>query len=127
MDVVNKSAISNIAVPYLNTNDEENWQWRNWKLFLAQMSIPLRGIQKYYHFQFRADDPGYVYVKTDIDGPEQRRRILKKNALLTDTDRPPVLSPAELTRDRQEYLYRSVRPYVRERYKDLTCPRRQEE
>ena len=36
VDVGNKSTIFNIAVPYLQTNDEQNWQWRDWKLFLAQ-------------------------------------------------------------------------------------------
>ena len=116
MDVVNKSAISNIAIPYLQTNDEENRQWRDRKLFLAQKYMPLKAIQKYYHF--RAEDPGYVYVKTDINSPVQRRHILKKNVLLTDTDMPPGLSPAGLTRDRHEYLYLSVRPYVWERYKN---------
>ena len=63
--------------------------------------MPLKGIQKCYYFQLWAEDPGYVYVKTDIDGSEQMKRILKKNALLADNDMPPGLSPAGLTRDRQ--------------------------
>ena len=127
VDVVNKSATSNIAVPYIPENGEEAWQWRDWKTFLSQKYIPLKGIQKLYRFQFRADEPGFVFVKTDVNGPEVMKRILKKNVNIQLGDRPCVLEAAGLTRDRQQYLYHSVRPYVRERYQDLTCPAPQEE
>ena len=125
--MVDKSATSNFAVPYVKENGEENWLWRDWKDFLSQKYIPLKGIQKFHHFMFRANQPGFVFVKTDINGPEIKKRILKKNVNVQAGDRPRVIEPAGLTRDRKKYLYQSVRPYVRERYQNVTCPAPQEE
>jgi len=34
-----------------------------------------------------------------------------------------VLTPPPLDYKRQEYLYRSIRPFVREKVKDITCPK----
>jgi len=34
-----------------------------------------------------------------------------------------VLTPPPLDYKRQEYLYRNIRQYVRDEFKDITCPR----
>jgi len=35
---------------------------------------------------------------------------------------PKAILPAGLTRERQEYLYKEVEPYVKLEYQDITCP-----
>ena len=34
-----------------------------------------------------------------------------------------VLMPPPLDYKRQEYLYQNIRPFVRDEFKDITCPR----
>ena len=34
-----------------------------------------------------------------------------------------VLTPPPLDYKRQEYLYNNIRPFVKDEYKDVTCPR----
>ena len=34
-----------------------------------------------------------------------------------------VLTPPPLDYKRQEYLYQNIRPFVKDEYKDITCPR----
>ena len=60
--------------------------------------------------------------KTSVD-PEVSLNILKDPAhRLEDAIRPNVILPAGLSATRKDYLYRSVRPYVRPQYQDVTCP-----
>ena len=57
------------------------------------------------------------------DGPETSVKILKSEPeALADQVMPDILPPAGLTRERESYLYRMIRPYVRDPYKNLTCP-----
>src|SRR5438132_5257675 len=34
----------------------------------------------------------------------------------------PVLTPPPLDYKRQEYLYHNIRPFVRDKFKNITCP-----
>ncbi len=34
-----------------------------------------------------------------------------------------VLTPSPLDYKRQEYLYNNIRPFVKDEYKDITCPK----
>jgi hypothetical protein len=34
-----------------------------------------------------------------------------------------VLTPPPLDYKRQKYLYQNIRPFVKDEYKDITCPR----
>jgi len=35
----------------------------------------------------------------------------------------PVLVPPPMKYERQEYLYNYIRPFVRDEFKDVTCPK----
>ena len=35
----------------------------------------------------------------------------------------PALVPSPMKHERQEYLYNYIRPFVRDEFKDITCPR----
>ena len=64
-----------------------------------------------------------VFVKKTSVDPEVSVSILKHPAhRFDDARRPDVILPAGLSATRKDYLYRSVRPYVRPQYQDITCP-----
>ncbi|KAJ8302403.1 hypothetical protein KUTeg_021390 [Tegillarca granosa] len=70
-----------------------------------------------------------LYRRSNRDSIEQLQKVVEKSAG-SNTAKidnasealPEVIYPAGLSRDRQQYLYSSVRPYVRSAYKDITCP-----
>ena len=35
----------------------------------------------------------------------------------------PVLVPPPMKYERQEYLYHNIRPFVKDEFKDITCPK----
>ena len=121
-DVVNKSAKSNQAVLYRKEDGENQWQWLDWKSFFTTKFLPLRGIQKYYWFRFSKDHPGVVFVKERSDGVEVSKTILRKNVAIQRGERPSVIPEGGLSHQRATYLYRFLRPLVREEYRDVTCP-----
>ncbi|XP_053392666.1 uncharacterized protein LOC123542687 [Mercenaria mercenaria] len=120
VDVVHKSAHSNVPVTY----DENGWKWRDWKMFLGDRFKKVPNISKYYHFRFTSSEPGVVYMKVAADDTEEIRFVIcKTNYLRMDTyDLPSVIRPAGLSKERQTYLYRHVRPLVRRPFQDVLCP-----
>lgn len=121
--LVNSSASSNEAVPYNNS-----WQWRNWKEFLSTFYCPVTNIRKYHHFRFSSSEPWYVFVKERIDFEEKYINVKKKGSPQFEaTGMPALIHPAGMTRERQHYLYRNVRPYVRPAHQEDLCPTPAEE
>ena len=97
--LINKSASTNEAVPF----QTGTWQWRDWKTW-------------------------FVYVKERID-KEEKRICLKKmgTAVFDATHLPEQIIPPGLSRERQLYLYKTVRPYVRPAHQEALCPTPTEE
>lgn len=116
--IVNKSSATNEAVRY------PAWQWRDWKAFLEPVFRPLPRIRQYQYFRMTSAAPGVVVVKQNCDADEISFNILRNEGFVFQQDMLPVIIPAQgMTSARQEYLYRTVRPYVRPCYQDVTCPR----
>ncbi|KAK3088694.1 hypothetical protein FSP39_022485 [Pinctada imbricata] len=128
INVVDKSAKSNVPVGYENPrNGEHNWEWYDWKTYLSTHFSPLPGIRKYRHFTFDVQSPGSVQVKETCDGVPKSVKLLKSEATaLTDPPMPTILPPAGITKERETYLYNMIRPYVRDPFKDVTCPNPEE-
>ena len=128
-EIFNKSSSINEAVLFKEDgNDESTWQWHDWKTFLNRIFKPIANVKKYHHFIFRSDKPGVVIVKEKCDAPEKEVRILRVPLDQFDqTARPNTIVPAGLSEARQQYLYSTVRPLVRIRYRDAFCPTREEE
>ncbi|XP_060577599.1 uncharacterized protein LOC132734769 [Ruditapes philippinarum] len=122
--VVRKSASSNFPVLFRKEDGCQNWTWYDWKTFLPRFFLPLRGIQRYHYFRVTKDA---VYVKERSTDVEQQVTILKRNATVPEDILPAVLLPGGLSRARQQYLYKNVRPFVRQVYRDVTCPPLREE
>ena len=87
----------------------------------------LNGLQKYQHFLFEATNLGMVKVQEVANGPFAEFNLLKtKKADIFEEIRALyilVLTPPPLDYKRQEYLYNNIRPFVKDEYKDITCPR----
>ncbi|XP_060576231.1 uncharacterized protein LOC132733586 [Ruditapes philippinarum] len=117
-EVVLKSAHSNVPVTY------GEWMWKGWKVFLADRFKKVPNISKYHHFRFTSLEPGIVYMKVAADDTNEIRFVIcKTNYLQMDrNDLPSVIHPAGLSRERQTYLYRHVRPLVRRPFQDVLCP-----
>ncbi|XP_053392013.1 uncharacterized protein LOC128554725 isoform X2 [Mercenaria mercenaria] len=115
--VVDMSSATNEAVRY------PAWQWRDWKSFLGPVIKPMRGIRKYQYFKMSSDKPGVVTVKENRDTDETTVNVLRFQDRVFPADDLPTVIPAHgLTRERQDYLYKAVRPYVRPMHQDSTCP-----
>ncbi|KAJ8308706.1 hypothetical protein KUTeg_013580 [Tegillarca granosa] len=127
-EVVTKSAYSNRPVLYKATNGSRNWEWRDWKSFLSAHFRSLRGISSYQHFRFSSTYPGKVFLKKcDDDESETTFTLVKRSVDQVPLNRPDPVTPKGLSRDRQKYLFKSVRPYVRPMFQDITCPAPSEE
>ena len=87
----------------------------------------MSGLQKYRHFVFEAAKPGVVKAQEIANGTFTEFNLLKtkKSDIFEEikTLSILVLTPPPLDYKRQEYLYHNIRPFVKDEYKDITCPR----
>ncbi len=91
----------------------------DWSTFLSGGFKKVKGIKEMQHFSFAADRPGVVLMKKEWEGPTTEL-VLKQGDL--PVGMPERIEPAGLTRDRQSYLFRHIRPFVDEDKRDLVCP-----
>ena len=89
----------------------------------------LSGLQKYQHFVFEAVNPGIVKAQLVANGSYTEFNLLKtRKASVSEITKKIksfsilVLTPPPLDYKRQEYLYHNTRPFVRDEFKDITCP-----
>ena len=126
--VFDHSSSTNKGVLFDNGEDSFTWKFYNWKDFLSQFFTALPGISKYHSFRFNAEHPGFVFVKENINSQEMKIQIVKPFGLQHIPDNSPTeIAPAGMSRERSEYLFRKVRPFVRPRCQDLLCPPTQTE
>ena len=74
--------------------------------------------------RFDAQSPGMVRVRETVGQPEIDHHLLKSGVQpSTLPSQPPAaLKPPGLDAARQTYLYRYIREYVEEPWKDIMCP-----
>ena len=85
----------------------------NWKTFLKEHFLPMKGIRKYHHFRVTKDDLGVVYVKTGSERDETRINILRRGVQIPRDVYLTSVPAAGLSRERAKYLFQTVRPLVR--------------
>ena len=90
----------------------------------------LNGLQKYQHFLFEAANPGIVKTQIFANGPLTEFNLFKtKKADISKVIKDLrslsmlILTPPPLDYKRQEYLHQNIRPFVRDEFKDITCPK----
>ncbi|XP_056002594.1 uncharacterized protein LOC130049247 isoform X2 [Ostrea edulis] len=120
-DVVSKSSKSNEAVII----EDGNVKYYEWKEYIKTTFQPLKGIRKFHYFTFSALLPGVVLCSVDVDG--DKVPVILSNHDQISVNLPPEIMPGGLSRERQEYLYKHIRPHVRECFRDTTCPEFHEE
>jgi coproporphyrinogen III oxidase len=90
----------------------------------------LSGLQKYQHFLFNAANSEIVKVQMNANGIYTEFNLLK--ARKTNVSKITkeikslsilILNPPPLDYKRQEYLYQNIRPFVRDKFKDIICSR----
>ena len=92
---------------------------RNWMVY-----------KKYQYFVFEAARPGVVKAQLVANGAFTEYNLLKtRKASVSEITKEIkyfsilVLISPPLDYKRQESLYHNIRPFVRDEFKDITCPR----
>ena len=116
-DLINKSAKSNTALRVT-----QGLGWYDWKQYFQTKFKPIQGIRKSRSFRFSATNPGDVFVKENLDSAERCLHILQVSPDVFERSFPEVLTPSGISRARQEYLFKRIRPFVKESFKDELCP-----
>jgi len=90
----------------------------------------LSGLQKYQHFVFKVAKPGIIKAQLVANGSYTEFNLLKtrKTSVSEITNEIKsfsilVLTLPPLDYKRQEYLYHNIHPFVRDEFKDITCPK----
>jgi hypothetical protein len=128
VDVVKRSSVKglNKARRY---NGRDGFQYFDILSSLAVYFRKLNGMQKFQHFLFTRANPGVVRAQEVAGGPFREFKLLKASKFeVSKVIRKikslpfPVLVPPPMKYERQEYLYKHVRPFVSDEFKDITCP-----
>ena len=129
VEVVKRSSIAglNKARRY---NGKEGFQYLDILSSLAAYFKRLPGMQRFQHFLFTNTNPGVVKAQEVANGPFQDFKLLKTSRFEASKAIEkvkalsfPVLVPAPMKYERQEYLYNYIRPFVKNEFKDVTCPK----
>ena len=90
----------------------------------------LPSLQRFQHFLFTDANPGAIKAQEVANGSFQEFKLLKTSKSATPRAIEkikalsfPVLKPLPMESKRQEYLYHNIRPFVRDEFKDITCPK----
>ena len=94
----------------------------DWTSYLAAFFKKLPGLLKFHHFTFKSGS-SVVAAQEFSDSPSIEFDLSQPRAPeLNSEDHPPELQSSGLGLDRQWYLYREIRQFVEEGYKDLVAP-----
>ena len=122
--VEESSPVKHVNIPQLVGNEDGRIlvQSYNWQEHLKPYFRSLPGIKSYHHFRFSADKPGLVWCKRTLDDTEKEFQLLREPGVFPPLSQLPLLQPAGLDDTRQQYLYQSIRSYVKAPARDITCP-----
>jgi hypothetical protein len=129
VEVVKRSSISglNKARRY---NGREAFQYYDILSGLVTFFRKLPGMQRFQHFLFTSASPGVVQAQEVANGPFQEFKLSKASRFeaVKAIEKIkalsfPVLMPPPMKYERQDYLYNYIRPFVRDEFKDVTCPK----
>ena len=129
IEVIKKSSIAGLNKTQ-HYNARKGFQYLDIKSILGIYFKKLPGIQKFQHFYFDTFNPGIIKAQVIANGSFYEFNLLKiKKANISEIIKEIkalfilVLTPSPLDYKRQEYLYNNIRPFVKDEYKDITCPK----
>lgn len=94
----------------------------DWQPYLSRAFKPLKNILKFFHFRVTADQKGTIFYKSSLAEEEQQMDFCKRDIFDRLEPMPRQLPAPGLSRERQQYLYNAIRPYVADAHKDTVCP-----
>ena len=95
------------------------FQYYDWAEFLSTYFTSIPHITSYYNFHFSQNK---VVVREFADTEEEVITILRPGVTIDKSALPSTLSPSGLSEQRKQYLYKEIRGFCEEKYKDITCP-----
>lgn len=111
----------NQAVSLGNEEGEVKIEVHDWLNFFKDNGAKkVPQITHYNHFQFSATKNARVTCKVDVDGNEFVHRIFAEDS--GPTGLPKVINPEGMSRQRKEYLYKNIRNFCKDEFKDTLCP-----
>lgn len=121
---VHKSSKNGHNIPQIVQDQDKPVVFYDWKTYLQNFFKPLKNLTRYHHFQFHADNPGWIEVKERNSGNPVSVNVLKGNVQPTAGQLPDVITERGLDIGRQWYLYESIREFCSsDAAKDAICPR----
>jgi len=102
------------------------FEFRDWNSFLCQYFEPIEGILKYNYFDFNYKNPGWVQLRVHPSDEPKSVLLLKERFFRFPLPfkYPEPIFPEGLTYEREMYLYKEIRPLIRNHAKrDLVCPK----
>ncbi len=99
--------------------------FRNWMCFFRKTFKEIPNITEISAFHFTAEHPGTVQIKHSQESSWETIRLLKKPRFVFPSgSRPSVIVPKGLDLERQTYLFKEIRGFIRNpKRKDITCPK----
>src|SRR5436190_12901370 len=129
VEVVKKSSLAGLNKAQRYDNGK-GFQYLDLNSVLGIFFKKLNNLQKHQHFLFEAAHPGVVKAQLVANGSFTEFNLLKpRKASVSEITKEIksfsilVLTPPPLDYKRQEYLYRNIRAFVRDEFKDITCLR----
>lgn len=120
---VEATAVSNAITPVIvGTEDGVTFvPCYNWSAFFKSgKTVP--NITRHHHFATSEEEPGIVKYREFETSVEEKTLIFPPSSFKKDV-LPEIIEPVGLSKDRKNYLYKQIRPYIRPKYKDLMCPK----
>jgi hypothetical protein len=124
VNIINKSSITNYAVP---TGDEKGqvfvtvYDWTGF--FNTKLLKVVPNITKYSHFNFDSSWMGVVNCQEEIcSNDEDVKHVLFSPRTFKKSDHVNEMIPEGLTDERQQYLFEKIRPFCPDETKDVLCP-----
>ena len=122
-DVVNKSAVVNVAQLTGLDNGSVVVPTYDWQSYFSAVFTKLKGIKKLHHLRFESNSPGTGFIRDKADSPEVSICLLQSPDILPNFEQSPDrLVPTGLSSQRQWYFFNKIREFCPEGVKDTTCP-----
>ena len=95
----------------------------DWTNHLGKFFNKIDNIKDYQHFSFNKSEPGIVSCLRNL-GDEPRKFNILKRAVdeIWNEQLPPIIEPVGFTLERQQYLFREIRPFCHSESRDLVAP-----
>lgn len=117
--VVKESSSMNLSQLVGPENGTSNVTVYDWSSFLSRCFRKVKNIKSFH--QFVVDASGVLTLKVHSAAEPETQNIMLHQP--TPTDFPPVIKPNGLSNQRQWYLYKEIRPFVKPEFQDIVAPK----